>query len=231
MRWLTRLLEPVCLCIALTALPAVSMAQTAASGTASLKGNGNWSQLRSHEKSALAPLAAQWAELTESQRSKWLAIAQQFDRLSASEQQIMQARMKEWVALSPVQRQQARLNFNTVQSLSRDEKKSRWDEYQALSEEEKRRLSAGAMTPAKTAAPSRKPVASDRLIQPTVRSVPSAAMPPRAPIDRKTLLPLPPAAPAAAAAAAAAPAGQTAPAESQAAPAAPADAASESPAS
>ncbi len=220
MRCLLRLLKTVCLCLALAGLSGPGLAQPGTEGAARSQGGGSWKQLKAHEKSALAPLAAQWGELTEPQRSKWLTIAQQFDKLSASEQQVMQARMKEWVALSPVQRDQARLNFNTVQSLSKDEKKSRWDEYQALSEEEKRKLSAGALSPAKTAAPSRKPVAPERLIQPTVRSVPSAALPPRAPIDRKTLLPLPP--PAAAPAA---------PAETTAAPAAPADAASEAPAS
>ncbi len=219
---LTRLFEPVCLCLALAGLPVVSPAQPVTPGAASPQGSGNWKQLKAHEKSALAPLAAQWGELTETQRSKWLTIAQQFDKLPAPEQQVMQARMKEWVALSPVQRNQARLNFNTVQSLSKDEKKTRWDEYQALTEEEKRKLSAGVLAPAKTAAPSRKPVAPDRLVQPTVRSVPSAALPVRTPIDRKTLLPLPPAA-----AAAAAPAAHSAPAESQATPGAPAEAASE----
>ena len=220
---LTRWLELVCLCLALASLPVASLAQTSGTGTASPQGSGNWKQLKSHEKSALAPLAAQWGELTDTQRSKWLTIAQQFDRLTVPEQQVMQARMKEWVALSPVQRNQARLNFNTVQGLSKDEKKTRWDEYQALSEEEKRKLSAGALTPAKTAAPSRKPVAPDRLVQPTVRSVPSAALPVRTPIDRKTLLPLPPPPPAAAVA----PAGHSAPAELQATPNTPAEAASE----
>lgn len=214
MRLLTRLPESVCLCMALAGLPAVAMAQASATGPAKVQASGNWKQLKAHEKAALAPLAAQWGELTETQRSKWLAIAQQFDKLSPFEQQVMQARMKEWVALGPVQRNQARLNFNTVQSLSRDEKKSRWDEYQALSEEEKRKLSAGALAPAKTTAPSRTPVAPDRLVQPTVRTVPAAALPPRTPIDRKTLLPLP-----------------AAPADSQPAPAAPNEAASETPAS
>jgi len=219
---LTRLLELLCLCLALAGLPVVSPAQSMAPGASSPQGSGNWKQLKSHEKSALAPLAAQWGELTDTQRSKWLTIAQQFDRLTAPEQQVMQARMREWVALSPVQRNQARLNFNTVQGLSKDEKKTRWDEYQSLSEEEKRKLSAGALTPAKTAAPSRKPVAPERLVQPTVRSVPSAALPVRTPIDRKTLLPLPPPPPAAAA-----PAGHSAPAELQATPNTPAEAASE----
>ena len=218
MRFLTRLPQLLCLCIALAGLPTAGMAQTSATGTPKVQGSGNWKQLKANEKAALAPLAAQWGELTETQRSKWLTIAQQFDKLSNADQQVMQARMKEWVALGPVQRNQARLNFNTVQNLSKDEKKSRWDEYQALSKEEKRKLSAGALAPAKTAAPSRTPVAPDRLVQPTVRTVPAAALPPRAPIDRKTLLPLP--------------AAPLAPAEDgQPAPAAPSEAASETPAS
>jgi len=103
----------------------------------------------------------------------------------------MQTRMAEWVALNPVQRNQARLHFNTVQSLSKDEKKSRWDEYQNLSEAEKRKLSAGVLTTSKTAAPSPRPSASDRLVQPALRTLPAAALPPRTPIDQKTLLPIP----------------------------------------
>lgn len=191
MRRPTRWLQTSCVCLALAGLPVVSLAQAAGAQTSSPKSSGNWKQLKAHEKTALAPLATQWGELTDTQRSKWLAIAQQFEKLSTAEQQVMQARMKEWVALSPVQRNQARLNFNAAQSLSKDEKKSRWDEYQALSEEEKRRLSAGALAPARTAAPNRKPIAPDRLIQPTVRTVPAAALPARPPIDKMTLLPLP----------------------------------------
>lgn len=177
------------MCGLLVGLPAT--AQTASATAPKVQSNANWKQLQPHEKQALAPLASQWGELTETQRSKWLAIVQHFDKLSPAEQQLMQARMKEWVALNPVQRNQARLNFNTVQSVSKDEKKSRWDAYQALSEEEKRKLSAGVLTTSKTAAPTTKPSSSERLVQPTVRTLPAAALPARAPIDKKTLLPVP----------------------------------------
>jgi Protein of unknown function (DUF3106) len=189
MRLFVRVLKWGVLCGALSGLPLAGMTQTAPAAQATA--SGNWKQLKAHEQRTLAPLAAKWGELTETQRSKWLAISQHFDKLSPAEQQVMQARMTEWVALSPVQRNQARLNFNTVQGLSKDEKKNRWDEYQALSEAEKRKLSAGALAPARTAAPSPKPASQDRLVQPTVRTVPPAALPPRAPIDRKTLLPVP----------------------------------------
>ena len=181
----------LCGLLALTGVPATGMGQTPAPGAAKAQTSGNWKQLKTHEKKALAPLAARWGELSETQRSKWLAIAQHFDQLSAAEQQVMQTRMTEWVSLNPVQRNQARLNFSTVQSLSKDEKKSRWDEYQNLSESEKRKLSAGVLSTSKTAAPSPKPSAPDRLVQPTVRTLPAAALPPRTPIDPNTLLPLP----------------------------------------
>lgn len=153
--------------------------------------SSSWKQLSARDRQALAPLAEHWADISEIQRSKWLAIARNFDQLPPADQQLMQTRMREWAALSPVQRSQARLNFNTLQNLPRDEKKSRWDEYQNLSESEKRKLNAATLGPARTAAPSTKPAATDRLVQPTVRSVPAAALPQRTPIDRHTLLPVP----------------------------------------
>lgn len=170
-----------------------ALAQTAppADTPSALAAHSRWSRLSASERAALAPLAEQWGQISETQRSKWLTIARNFDQISPAEQQVMQARMKEWVKLSPVQRNQARLNFNTLQGVSKDEKKTRWDEYQALSDAEKRKLSAGVLSPARTAAPSPKPTAAERLVQPTVRSVPAAALPPRAPIDRNTLLPVP----------------------------------------
>jgi hypothetical protein len=191
MRWCLPTWKSVWLCCALAGLGMPGMAQTPAETPVKVNGSGNWKQLKAHEKAALAPLASRWGELTETQRGKWLAIAQQFDKLSAAEQQVMQARMTEWVALSPVQRNQARLNFSTVQGVSKDEKKNRWDEYQALSEQEKRRLSARVLAPTRTTAPSPKPTAPERLVQPNVRTMPAAALPPRTPVDSKTLLPIP----------------------------------------
>lgn len=174
-------------------LPAMPALAQSAAVPAKAPSSGNWKQLSAKEQRALAPLAERWGEISEPQRSKWLTIARNFDQLSAAEQQVMQTRMREWVALSPVQRNQARLNFNSVQSVSKDEKRTRWDEYQALSDEDKRKLSAGVLGAARTAAPSPRPVSSDRLVQPTLRTVPTAALPPRTPIDGKTLLPIPPA--------------------------------------
>ena len=66
--------------------------------------------------------------------------------------------MTEWAALSPQQRTQARLNFAETKQLSPDDKKAKWEAYQALPPEEKRKLAAGAAKPPPTAA-AVKPVA------------------------------------------------------------------------
>jgi len=191
MRLPTRLTGLILCSVLLPAAPA--MAQTPPAVPAQAPANNGWHQLGAKERQALAPLAAHWGQISEGQRSKWRTIAKNFDQLSPAEQQVMQARMKEWVNLSPVQRNQARLNFNTetVKSLSKDEKKTRWDEYQTLTEDQKRKLSAGVLTTSKTTAPSPRPSAADRLVQPSVRTLPAAALPPRTPIDQKTLLPIP----------------------------------------
>lgn len=191
MRLPTRLTGLILCSVLLPAAPA--MAQTPPAVPAQAPANNGWHQLGAKERQALAPLAAHWGEISEGQRSKWRTIAKNFDQLSPTDQQLMQTRMKEWAALSPVQRNQARLNFNTetVKSLSKDEKKIRWDEYQTLTDEQKRKLSAGVLTTSKTAAPSPRPPAADRLVQPSVRTLPAAALPPRTPIDPHTLLPIP----------------------------------------
>ena len=158
--------------------------QTAPASTA-------WQQLNPRQKQALAPLGAQWGALTGQQQSKWLAISQNFTQLSVPEQITMHARMADWVALSPQQRHLARLNFNTIQKLPKENKKAQWEAYQALSAEERRLLSAGSTVPTKSAAPTAKPLEAHRVVKTTVRPASRDQAQPTA-IDRKTLLPSPP---------------------------------------
>lgn len=86
----------------------------------------------------------------------------------------MRSRMNEWVALSPQQRAQARLNFAKTKELSRvlsaEEKNEKWRAYQALSAEEKQKLAAKASPKPAGAATAVKPVAPQKL----------AAVPPHA---------------------------------------------------
>lgn len=151
-----------------------------------------WQQLTPKQKQALAPLGAQWGALTAQQQNKWLAISNNFTQLSVADQITMHARMTDWVALSPQQRNLARLNFNKLQNLPKEDKKAKWEAYQALSAEEKRALSAGSAIPPKSAAPTAKPRAPYRQVITPVRPAPGNQAAPTTAIDRKTLLPRPP---------------------------------------
>jgi hypothetical protein len=121
-----------------------------------------WAELTPAQQQALVPLAPKWDTLSETQKRKWLALSQNFPRMSGAEQAKLHSRMTEWVALSPQQRTQARLNFGQTQQLSPDDKKAKWEAYQALPPEEKNKLAARAAKPPATAA-AVKPVPSDKL--------------------------------------------------------------------
>ena len=188
----------LCCGLALAAWFFSSAAQTApalvpATPNASTVGS-SWQALKPPQKQALAPLAAQWGSLTPQQQSKWLAISQNFAQLHPQEQATMHTRMADWVALSPQQRNQARFNYNTIQSLPKEDKKAKWEAYQALSAEDKRLLSVGTTGPAKSAATISKPAETVRLVTPQARAIDSAKDITRPststqPLDRKTLLP------------------------------------------
>jgi hypothetical protein len=159
-----------------------------------------WSELTPAQQQALTPLAGTWDTVSEAQKRKWLAMSQNFPMLSAAEQATLRSRMTEWVALSPQQRTQARLNFGQTQQLAPDDKKAKWEAYQALSPEEKRKLAAKAPK-APAAAAAVKPVAPEKLAGvPKAKSKPHtgtariAAAPNQ--VDHNTLLPQPAPSPA-----------------------------------
>jgi hypothetical protein len=184
------------LVLAVCALHSAAQTSTNAATAPLAAASGSWQQLSAPQKQALAPLATQWGSLTPQQQSKWLAISQNFAQLPASEKAIMHTRMADWVALSPQQRNQARFNYNAVQSLPKEDKKAKWEAYQALSAEDKRLLSVGTAAPAKSAATISKPPETVRLVAPQARTIDSAKDITRPaasaqPLDRKTLLPKP----------------------------------------
>jgi hypothetical protein len=121
-----------------------------------------WRDLPAAQQQSLAPLAATWDAMSEAQKRKWLALSHNFPKMSGDEQAKLHSRMTEWAALSPQQRTQARLNFGVTRQLSPDDKKAKWEAYQALPPEEKRKLAASAAKPPATAA-AVKPVPMDKL--------------------------------------------------------------------
>ncbi len=127
----------------------------------------DWTELPTRQQEILRPLASSWISLSEGHKRKWLQMAKSYPALSAEEQAKMQGRMQEWVALSPQQRAQARLNFAKTNELSKEltpeEKQAKWQAYQSLSDDEKRKLAAKAPPKPLGAAPAAKPVAPQKL--------------------------------------------------------------------
>jgi hypothetical protein len=161
--------------------------------TPSLPGRPLWMDLTESQQQALAPLSQLWPTMTEPHKRKWLAISQNFGQLSADEQTTVQGRMREWAALSPQQRSAARLNYADAKQLLQDDKKAKWEAYQALPREAKQKLAAQQTTqPVMGAAPAVKPIPTTKLATPPAASANKAL--PRIATDQAapaTLLPTP----------------------------------------
>jgi Protein of unknown function (DUF3106) len=121
-----------------------------------------WKDLSPAEQTALRPLAANWDAMGIGQKRKWQSVAKDFDKLPAPQQAKMHTRMTEWIALSPQQRADARINFaenrQLTDGLTPEQRKVQWQAYQQLSPEEKRKLAESASKASVAgAAPAAKP--------------------------------------------------------------------------
>ncbi len=116
-----------------------------------------WNELTATQREALQPLAPEWDGMSPGQRRKWLALSKNFPSMPLDEQAKLFSRMTEWASLSAQQRTQARLNFAETNRLSSEEKRDKWQAYQALSPEERQKLEAAAPPRIKGAAPAVKP--------------------------------------------------------------------------
>lgn len=146
-----------------------------------------WAELTPSQQNSLRPLQNLWPELEEHRKRKWLAIAKTFPSLNTPSQVIAQERMREWAALSPLQRSQARLNFAHIQQLSPDEKLAKWEAYQSLNDDEKQSLLKRKQELSHGAATSPKPISPDKL---TVTPAPKAGQVKIPKIETATLHPL-----------------------------------------
>ena len=146
-----------------------SLAAARAPASAKLAASGpSWAELTPAQQRALAPLALSWnTGMSEDQKHKWLEISRNYSARSPEGQASLNSRMNDWASLSPQQRAQARLNFGKTKELSKqltaEEKKAKWEAYQALSPEEKQKLAAKSPRPT-GAATAIKPVAPQKLI-------------------------------------------------------------------
>jgi hypothetical protein len=110
-----------------------------------------WSSLTAVQQQALAPLKPTWDSIDSPRRKKWVEVADRLPRMPADERQRVQERMAAWAAMTPTERASARVQFQETRRIGADERQARWQAYQALPEEERKRLARAAAS--KQAAP------------------------------------------------------------------------------
>jgi hypothetical protein len=103
-----------------------------------------WSELTPSQQQILAPLSPDWDQLDSLRKKKWLAFAKKYPTMKPEEQQRVQERMREWAKLTPEQRRSARESYVHAKKIDPDKKSEKWQQYQNLSEEEKKKLAAEA---------------------------------------------------------------------------------------
>lgn len=189
-------------CAAAAQAVAGAVQPAAAQAATPVLAGDSWESLSKNQKIALAPLEKTWNTLSDGHRRKWIAVASNYHDLGAPEREKLHSRMAEWAALSPKDREAARLNFNQSKSLTKTDRAANWEAYQALSPDERAKLaSGGAKSKPVGAAVTIHPVAPEKLTPvPVTRHTPEqerAAVASQRPLNRSTLLPQPPAASAA----------------------------------
>lgn len=104
----------------------------------------NWNELTAVQQQVLAPLAPDWNKLKPTTKKKWLDISGRYASMAPEEQERLQARMRGWVTLTPEQRRIARENYARANKLDTEQRALRWQQYQQLSEEQKKELAEQA---------------------------------------------------------------------------------------
>lgn len=103
-----------------------------------------WIELTPAQQQALAPLSSEWDKLDGFRKKKWLEIGDKFAAMKPDEQARVQQRMREWAKLTPEQRRVARESYARAKKLNPDQKSAQWQQYQQLSEDQKKKLAADA---------------------------------------------------------------------------------------
>jgi hypothetical protein len=107
-------------------------------------GGPRWAELSPAQQQVLSPLSNDWNTFDSRSKERWLGVASQFHQMPPAEQQRANERMVQWARMTPQERSQARLNFQELRSVSKEERQARWQAYQALPEEQKRALAQQA---------------------------------------------------------------------------------------
>ncbi len=131
--------------------------------------------------------------LSSAHQNKWLALVQKYPEMAEADKARLHSRMVDWTALSPKDRELARLNFAETKKLSNDARVANWEAYQALPDSKKQQLLDAAPKKPVGAAVTIKPVPNRKMAEvPVTRKTPEpvrAAVSQRAMVNRYTLLP------------------------------------------
>lgn len=130
------------------AAPQPSLAQAQAGGRTTVapaaESGPRWQELSASQRQALKPLERDWSGVDAARKQKWLEIANRYPGMPPAEQQRISDRMTAWAKMSPAERGQARLNFQSARQMTPEERQARWQAYQELTPEQRRRLAARA---------------------------------------------------------------------------------------
>lgn len=99
-----------------------------------------WSGLTPKQQALLAPLERDWAGIDDVQRSKWLSATPTLATMSGEEIKRVHDRMRDWARLTPAERVNARIAFQAAKQLNAEQRRARWEAYQALPAEERQAL-------------------------------------------------------------------------------------------
>lgn len=106
-----------------------------------------WRELSRSQQAALKPLQPEWDAMDGIRKRRWLELSARFASMTPAEQGRVHERMRQWMRLTPDQRNLARENFNKTRKLDPGKKAATWESYKQLSEEEKRRLARAGAKP------------------------------------------------------------------------------------
>jgi hypothetical protein len=103
-----------------------------------------WRSLNPSQQVALQPLQGEWDQMDGVRKQKWLQLAKRFNGMNPDEQQRLHERMREWVKLTPAQRELVRETYARARKIAPEEKTASWANYQQLPDEQKKKLAASA---------------------------------------------------------------------------------------
>jgi Protein of unknown function (DUF3106) len=103
-----------------------------------------WTDLKPAQQTALKPLEKEWAGLDGRSKQKWIELSTRFPKLTPAEQSRVQERMSAWIKMTPLERGEARANFQEAKQVPAQDRQERWKAYQALSPEERERFATRA---------------------------------------------------------------------------------------